>query len=120
MKSRVPRRGASDTALRLPGIWPSTSAEWALELTRWRGDATAYGGPSIVGVSDIVWVTEKGDFCDLTSPQLRDNLDGIRNRPADDPASDGPCTPGTYHSISPHVAAPSPRRTKPAGSDQRQ
>ena len=42
-----------------------------------------------------------------TPPQLRDTLDGIRNRPVDDPASDGPCASGTYHSVSPHVAAPS-------------
>src|SRR5580693_3692110 len=59
---------------------------------------------------------QKEDWRTYTPPQLRDNLDGIRNRPADDPASDGPCTPGTYHSISPHVAAPSARRTQPAGS----
>src|SRR6516165_11816 len=54
-----------------------------------------------------------------TSPQFRDDPAGIRNRSADDPASDGPCEPGTYHSVSPPVAAPPARRTEPAGSDQR-
>ena len=58
------------TVRRLPVLVTGASKTlgWALELTRWRADATAYGGPSIVGVGDIVWVTEKGDFCDLTSP----------------------------------------------------
>ena len=31
-------------------------------------DAAAYGGPSIVGVSDVVWVTEKGDSCYPSTP----------------------------------------------------
>jgi len=62
---------------------------------------------------------QAADGCTSTPPQLRDNPDGIRNRPADDPASDGPCAPGTYHPVSPHVAAPPARRTQPAGSDQR-
>jgi hypothetical protein len=30
--------------------------------------AAAYGEPSIVGVADIVWVTEKGDSCDPFTP----------------------------------------------------
>src|SRR5208337_476129 len=31
-------------------------------------DATAYGKPSIIGVTDVVWVTEKGDSCDPSTP----------------------------------------------------
>src|SRR5262252_4363846 len=58
---------------------------------------------------------QEADWRTYTPPQLRHNLDGIRNRPADDPASDGPCAPGTYHSVSPPVAAPPARRTEPAG-----
>src|SRR6516165_3362680 len=64
------------------------------------------------------WNQEEG-WRTYTPPQLRNNPDGIRNRPADDPASDEPCEPGTYHSVSPHFAAPPARRTEPTGSDQR-
>src|SRR3974390_1308537 len=62
---------------------------------------------------------QEEDWRTYTPPQLRDNPDGIRNRPADHTASDGPCEPGTYRPVSPPVAAPPARRTEPARSDQR-
>ena len=44
---------------------------------------------------------QKEGWRTYTSPQLRDNPNGIRNRPADNPASNRPCALGTYHPVSP-------------------
>ncbi len=60
---------------------------------------------------------KKDGRCAHAPPQFRDNSDGGRDRPADDPTSHGTRAPGTHHGLSAPVAASPACRVQPARSD---
>src|SRR5215468_5163328 len=62
------RQNSPHTSQTASLVFWDTSPVCRLGRSRLRGGRTAYGGPSIVGVGDIVWVTEKGDSCDPSTP----------------------------------------------------